>query len=772
MKKMARLVCVALVLTALLSVDIEWPAMLASAEGTDAVQQDGREEKGTENSQGMPGTEEAAPGTEFGDQTVSSGDSAGAGGEASRISENPWKRSSGNMDEETAQWLEEAGEGLSQIAAERDIMALVYLSDEYPVRRQPSLESDIEVTVLSGQTVNILDMYVDDETEVWYYVKLEYNGALRYGYVPRTYLACSDARFLEWEEAYGLNLSGSVYTVDAQGQAAYPDIEAFPESYRPALLALKQSHPNWTFVKMNTGLDWGVSIANEIGAKSLVYKTLPDWAKNGLYDKGTWYYASEAALKLYMDPRNGLSENAVFQFEQLTYNEQYHTLDAVASFLGNTFMNGTAPGSDKTYAQLFWEIGREEGRKVSPFHLAARVLQEQGAGTSPLISGKYPGYEGYYNYFNVGASGTTNEQVYLSGLKYAKDHGWSSVEASIRGGSDFISANYIKKGQDTLYLQKFNVNPNGAYAPYTHQYMQNITAPTTEASSIKRLYEGAGALDSPFVFKIPVYENMPEAPCGAPVYSTEVVLSYPEGYSDTVMWLDGVAYQGQQRGGNLVVTAPDANAKTAVLYKYNENGAAIGMYVWNLSHNGVIYTATPLPGLEDLLTYHGFSIRITGKTGIRFKTGISAELRGRLLSGGVEGYTLKEYGTLVTSNANLSQYPMIKGGEKIVGGLSYGTNADGTKQDVIFETVDGRYRFTSVLVGLPVEQYKTEFAFRGYAVLEKGGVQTTLYGPVVARSIYGLAGQLIQQGTYPEGSEADAFLRKLIGDADALVAQE
>ena len=71
-----------------------------------------------------------------------------------------------------------------------------------------------------------------------------------------------------------------------------------------------------------------------------------------------------------------------------------------------------------------------------------------------------------------------------------------------------------------------------------------------------------------------------------------------------------------------------------------------------------------------------------------------------------------------------------------------------------------------------MEQYKTEFAFRGYAVLEKGGVQTTLYGPVVARSIYGLAGQLIQQGTYPEGSEADAFLRKLIGDADALVAQE
>ena len=37
--------------------------------------------------------------------------------------------------------------------------------------------------------------------------------------------------------------------------------------------------------------------------------------------------------------------------------------------------------------------------------------------------------------------------------------------------------------------------------------------------------------------------------------------------------------------------------------------------------------------------------------------------------------------------------------------------------------MDGRYRFTSVLVKIPVEQYKTEFAFRGYAVLERNGTQ-------------------------------------------------
>ena len=79
----------------------------------------------------------------------------------------------------------------------------------------------------------------------------------------------------------------------------------------------------------------------------------------------------------------------------------------------------------------------------------------------------------------------------------------------------------------------------------------------------------------------------------------------------------------------------------------------------------------------------------------------------------------------------------------------------------------GRYHFTSVLVGLPANQYKVEYAFRGYIVLEKDGAQITLYGPVVARSIYSLAQQLLQMGTYPQGSDADLFLRQLISDGDA-----
>lgn len=688
-----------------------------------------------------------------------------------------------DLDEETARWLDSAGEALSALAAEREIMALVYLTEQYEVKSLPSAGSDTIVTVQSGHQVDILDFCLGEDYDVWEYVRLEYDGVERFGYVQRSYLAVSDARFLSWEEAYGLG-SGATYAAE---DGSHPDIEQFPESYQAALRELKAKHPNWTFVKMNTTLDWNSAIRNELkDGRSLVYKTFPDWAKNGLYDTGNWYYATEAVLKVYMDPRNALTENAIFQFEQLTYNEEYHTQEAMRKFLDNTFMNGSkpAPGMDTlTYAELFWYMGKHEDRNVSPFHLAARVLQEQGQGKSPLISGTYPGYEGYYNYFNIGATGTTNQAVIESGLAYAKKAGWNSVYMALWGGAGFISGNYIRKGQDTLYLQKFNVNPNGAYAPYTHQYMQNISAPTSEALSIKKLYANANSLDSTFVFKIPVYENMPAKACTEPgkepeepdepiVETLDLTLELPEGYTDTVLWLDGVAYEGTRTGNRLTVTAADNAARTAVAYRYDASGVPVGMYVWSLRYERGAYKATPEPGLEDLLTYHGFAIRITGKTGIRFKTGISIDARNQLLTTGINGYRLKEYGTLVMNDANRDQHPMVKGGAKVKSGLSYGTDSSGNHKDVVFESVNGRYRFTSVLVGIPAEQYKTKFAFRGYIVLEKDSSPVTLYGPVMARSIYVQAERYLANQTYQPGTAPYEFLRKLVDDADAIESRE
>lgn len=671
------------------------------------------------------------------------------------------------LDEEDEAWIGEAREALQNIVEEREVMALVYLCDDLTIRTEADAGSTKVVTVPSGQMVDIIDVTVDESYQVWEKVSAEVSGTVYEGYIPRDNLACSDERFLEWEELYGMNPGAAVMLAEENATGNYADIEQFPESYQPALIELKKQHPNWTFVRQNTELDFQTAVNNELqGGKSLVYKSYGDYCKEGQHSPN-WYFASEDVLKLYMDPRNSLHENAIFQFEQLTYNASYHTEAAVESFLNNTFMNNSknAPGTVMTFSKIIWSIGAEDVRQVSPFHLAARILQEQGEGTSPLISGTYPGYEGYYNYFNIGASGSTNEQVIVNGLNYAKNSNWNSAYYSILGGAEIISANYIKKGQDTLYLQKFNVSPTASNPVYTHQYMQNISAPTTEALSIKKLYESAGALENTFVFKIPVYENMPASPCPMPTSSTNVVLQVPSGYDAATIYVDGVAYTPQVRNNRRIVTLSDGNAQAAVVYRYNANGAPIGMYVWTLEYRNNAYVATEQPELTDLLTYHGFSIRITGKAGIRFKTGISTDLRARLLNGGVNGYYLKEYGTLVMNNANRASYPMIKDGEKVISGPAYGIAADGTRQDSIYETVSGRYRYTSVLVGLPANQYKVEYAFRGYIILNKDGRDITIYGPVQARSIYALAELVLDMGTYQPGSAADTFLRKLISDA-------
>ncbi len=685
-------------------------------------------------------------------------------------------------DAETMEFISEARRELAVLAEQNPIFGLIYLSDYYDVKSLPDLKSDTVVTVPSGQTVEITDVelvFSADSYEAWSKVKLIHNDQIYEGYIARTNLACADDRFIAWEQMYNMNPSAmTMYAADGTSEDTVTisdgdvvktyssDVAAFPASYRDDLQKMKDANPNWTFVPMNTGLDWNTVIANEIdGGKSLIHSSYGDWTKEGSYDNASWYYASEDVLKYFIDPRNALNEENIFQFEQLIYNEGRHNKTALSAFLNTTFMNDQkkAPGTDMTYSTIIWATGVE--LKVSPYHLAARICQEQGTSSEsankPLICGTYPGYEGLYNYFNVGATGKSNQEYIINGLTHARNKGWTSAYWSIYGGAQTISSNYILKGQDTLYLQKFNVTSNNTYG---HQYMQNISAPTSEGKFIRTLYGNANILNTSFVFKIPVYQNMPDTKSPMPTASTNVVLRIPSGYNTTVH-LDGVAYTPAKRNGLYIAKAPGSTAKSAVVYQYNSQGVPTSMYVWTLDYKNNAYVTTEQPQMTNLLSYHGFSIRITGKSGIRFKTGISADLRNQFLSGGVNGYTLTEYGTLVMNDANRTNYPMIRGGEKVLSGVSYGLDENSNKVDKIYETVNGRNRFTSVLVGLPPEQYKTEFAFRGYAVLEKDGVQTVIYGPIVAKSIYNLAQQFLDAGIYAEGSDAHTFLNKLITDA-------
>jgi beta-N-acetylglucosaminidase len=661
---------------------------------------------------------------------------------------------------------------LENITAERTILALVYLSASYPIRDNPSYAAKTLVNVPSGQQVQIQGESLVDNGELWTFVTLTYQGTPYEGYIPRNYLACSDELFLQWEKTYQMQPAKRLRSL--RSVTGYPEIDQFPDSYRDALLALKQAHPNWTFVMQSTNLDWNTVVANEmILPRSLVPDSYPVYQKQGTYGTTGWSYATEDTLKYYLDPRNWVQEVTIFQFELLTYNATYHTEASVQNFLNATFMAGIMPGSEQTYANAFWNIGSM--LNVSPFHLACRVYQEQGQGQSPLISGTYPGYEGLYNYFNIGATGSTKEEEIVTGLTKAREQNWTTPLASLSGGAAFVSQNYILRGQDTLYLQKFDVDSSDGDL-YWHQYMQNIVAPVSEGKNIRKSYVNAGSLDNTFVFKIPVYENMPQQVCTNPTpygitvnAPAEYLTAYGANQALGSIWVDGVEYTSFLGTAAQSTVYVAENAKTAVMYQYNETGIPTGMYVWILNYDPVTqkYLPTGLPEFQDLLTYVGFSIRINGNSGIRFQNGFSAQLKEQLVTAGVSGFTLKEYGTLIMTAANHQVLPFVKDGNKVISGLSYGMTENGLKDDVL-STVEGRQQFTAVLVNLPVAQYKTELYFRSYCILTAGGQDFIFYGPERQNSIYTLAQRYLNSGRYPEGSVEDVFLKQIISDADAV----
>ena len=135
-----------------------------------------------------------------------------------------------------------------------------------------------------------------------------------------------------------------------------------------------------------------------------------------------------------------------------------------------------------------------------------------------MISGTWTGgngnYKGLYNFFNICAYG---KNIVQNGLKYAKSQGWTDPEKSIKGGAKILASGYISIGQDTLYLEKFDV-VNGGDGYYSHQYMTNVSASRTEGYTIRNTYTDMGLLssESKIKFKIPVYKNMPKQICPQP----------------------------------------------------------------------------------------------------------------------------------------------------------------------------------------------------------------------------------------------------------------
>lgn len=374
-------------------------------------------------------------------------------------------------------------------------------------------------TVSYGDSLTILSETTDSSGAKWYKISC---GNVT-GYVSAAYVQ--------------LTSSGSQGSSDADFES-YMTKQGFPESYKPYLRTLHEQHPKWIFTAQKLGVDWNTALKEEcVVGRNLVHSSaLASWKsmEKGAYDfnggywyglDGSWVAASKEIIMYYMDPRNFLNDTYIFMFENQSYDPSYQTESGVKTILADTFMSKsyTCPDTKKkyTYSQTFMDAAKKSG--VSPYHLASRCRNEQGVNGAPQSLGTVKGYENYFNFFDIQAYATSTMTAAEMGCKYAKTTNptyllpWTNQYKSIVGGSIFLGTGYITKGQDTLYLQKFDM-VDGGNGLYYHQYMTCVFGQANEAISLKNAYS-QDILNSAMEFKIPVYNNMPDKLCPKPTSS-------------------------------------------------------------------------------------------------------------------------------------------------------------------------------------------------------------------------------------------------------------
>ena len=367
-----------------------------------------------------------------------------------------------------------------------------------------------------GDKVEILDTDVSNASGCYSWYKVKNGGAT--GYVCGKYVTTTSLSKVAQQYYQSHSLSDYNNKLKNAG---------FPDSYLSYLDELHARYPNWKFEALKTNMDYSTvtSLESAVGTSLIQdfegYRSTAGGSYNYYTDTfyaldgSNWYAANHATVSYYMDPRLYLKPDYIFMFEKLNYDSNYHTIDKVKNILSTTRLGNY----DSKFAEYYMEAAKTFN--VSPIHLASRTRQEIGD-TTAVISGasfSYNGktYSGLYNTYNIGAySGADNWKkglIYANGGEdgYEKStyygRPWNTLKKAIIGGAEFISDGYINNNQYTGYLQKFNVN-NGQSKVGVHQYMTNVRAPLSEASSTYSTYSDFNMLSNEFVFTIPVYNNM------------------------------------------------------------------------------------------------------------------------------------------------------------------------------------------------------------------------------------------------------------------------
>lgn len=384
--------------------------------------------------------------------------------------------------------------GFAVLAADTVSTGTVKVDDTLRVRSEPNTNCDTVGWLNNGDVVTIHETVTNDSGERWYRIT---KGDIS-GYAHSAYIT--------------VNAS---YTTDEQFEA-YLTAQGFPEDYKVALRQVHAQYPNWIFRAQHLSMTWAEAYAAECRVRLNTIYSPEAWKsmEPGAYDwnnkayinvDGGWVTASPSVVAYHMDPRNWLDTTYIFQFEDLSYSDD-HTAAGIKAIL---------PDELDKHAEDLLKAAKEAG--VNAYYLATLMTQE-GTHKNGLGTGTVSGYEGYYNFFNNGATPNDGDDdpndAVENGAIYAKKQGWNTPYKALLGGAKFIENGYVKLGQDTPYYQKFNFT-NTTSGLYSHQYMTNVAAPSSQGRNRKNKASDEN-LKAPLIFNIPVFKSMPTSAAPMP----------------------------------------------------------------------------------------------------------------------------------------------------------------------------------------------------------------------------------------------------------------
>ncbi len=225
---------------------------------------------------------------------------------------------------------------------------------------------------------------------------------------------------------------------------------------------------------------------------------------------------TDSSVRSFLDPSNfTFGDGSFYQFAILDgYTGMFSAADI------DEYIDRAVRSSESTYRVTSTMrgmgaviIAAAEQYDINEIYLMSHAALESAWGCSQLSQGSIKGYEGYYNFFGIGAYDIDPNN---GGAALAKKENWSSPAAAINGAARWISENYIGGSsgsasgrQNTLYKMKWDVARAVSQSSVWHQYA-TATHWAVGIANVMNDYYSAHNLsmqDSKLVFEVPRYRS-------------------------------------------------------------------------------------------------------------------------------------------------------------------------------------------------------------------------------------------------------------------------